>query len=356
MKRVPVDALTDFGKALLAARGAPEDVATAVARSLVYADMRGVASHGVVRLPIYLERLERGMVNAVAEPAPERDDGATVLLDGRNNFGAHVGRRAMGLAVERARAHGIALVGVKRSNHFGTAAFFVDAALAAGQVALVLSNASQTMPPVGGRRPFLGTNPLCIACPTPREAPFVLDMATSVVARGKIIFAARAEEPIPEGWAVDAEGRPTTDAAAGLEGSVLPVGGAKGFGLAMAIDILSGVLTGAGFGPTVNNMYENWQDPQDVGHAFLSIDITRFMPLETFSSRIDAYIDALKAAPRAPGVDELLYAGELEHRHAEAARAKGVALPSALVDDLDTIAMRLRIPHRLGAAGARAAE
>lgn len=356
MSRVPEGALADFGTALLTAAGAPGRVARTVARSLVTADMRGIASHGVVRLPIYLERLQRQMVDAAAEPVLERDSGATAVLDGCNNFGAHVGMRAMEAAVGRAYAHGIGVVGVRRSNHFGTAAYFVDGALAAGQVAIVASNASQTMPPVGGKSPFVGTNPLCIACPTNRDAPFVLDMATSVVARGKIIFAAKAGEPIPEGWAVDAEGRPTTNAEAGLAGSVLPVGGAKGFGLSMAIDVLSGVLTGAGFGPTVNNMYENWDEPQNVGHLFVALDIERFIPLPAFLERIGAYIDALKAAPRTEGVDELLYAGELEHRRAEAARAHGVELPAALVEDLNALAERLSVPDRLRPADAAAAE
>lgn len=342
-RRFSVRDLGRFAAGALGAAGAPTEVAETVAESLVFADMRGISSHGLVRLPIYTERLLRSMVSADAEPELKQCSAAAWLMDGRNNFGAYTGVRAMTAAIEAARKTGIALVGVSRSNHFGTAAYFARLALKENQIAIVTSNASQTMPPTGGRRPFVGTNPLCIACPVAEGAPFMLDMATSVVARGKIIFAAQNGQPIPEGWAVDAQGLPTRDALAALDGAVLPLGGPKGFGLAIALDLLSGALTGAGAGPTVRNMYEDWSEPQNVGHLFIAIDIGQLQPIEDFRARMAEYLAALKASPRAPGCDELLYAGELEARRQEESAQSGVALPDGLLDELDTLAGRLGI-------------
>lgn len=341
--RFAPEALTAFCTDALVASGAPQPVAATVAASLVYADVRGVDSHGVLRLPIYMRRVREGMVDVGREPAIIEDRGATALMDGGNNFGAYVGQKALDLAVERARRHGVATVGVRRSNHFGTAAYFAEQAAAGGLVAIIVSNASQTMPPTGGVRPFLGTNPLAIAAPSGGANPFLLDMATSQVARGKIIAAARRGEPIPEGWAIDAEGRPTRDAEAGLAGAVLPLGGAKGYGLSMAIDILAGVLTGAGYGPYVRNMYEDWDNPQDVGHAFILIDIAAFMPLSSFIARMREYLAHLKSEPRAPGVPEILFAGEYEHRLAEGIRANGIVLAPALVEELAALANDLAL-------------
>lgn len=334
---VPHEALTCFCTAVFRNAGVPEPVASVVAESLVYADLRGVESHGVVRMAIYLQRVARAMVDPHADVRIERDGEGTVLIDGGNNFGAYVGVAALDHAVARAERFGICLVGVKRSNHFGTGAYYIRRAIEQGMALIVLSNASQTMPPTGGVRPFLGTNPIAFGFPTGTAAPFILDMATSLVARGKIIMAAKRGETIPLGWAVDRQGHPTTDAQAALEGAVLPLGGTKGSGLAMAIDILAGVLTGAGYGPTIRNMYEDWSDPQNVGHLFIALDIARFMPLAAFNQRLGQYINALKAEPRAPGVDEILYAGEVEHRLEAHRRQAGITLPAQVADDLRSI-------------------
>lgn len=340
MSRVAPGALSTFCEAVFRASGVPAEVAATVADSLVYADLRGVESHGVLRMEIYLRRLAEGMVDPGADTTVVEDGGATLLLDGNNNFGAHVGREALRIAMQRASAHGVAAVGVRRSNHFGTAAYFAEAAARQGFGAIVVSNASQTMPAHGGLKPFLGTNPFALAFPSGKDVPFVLDMATSQVARGKIIAAAKRGDAIPPGWAIDAAGQPTTDAQAALDGAVLPLGGAKGSGLSMGIDLLAGVLTGAGFGPTVNNMYENWQDAQNVGHFFILIDLARFGALATFTSRFSEYVALLRAAPRAAGFDEILYAGEFEHRLAEDRKARGLDLPDSLVSDLRTLGDR----------------
>ncbi|HEY0836840.1 MAG TPA: Ldh family oxidoreductase [Azospirillum sp.] len=339
--RVQADRLTGFCGAVFRGAGVPGTVADMVAESLVYADLRGVESHGVVRTEIYLRRAAEGMIDPHAEVTLVRDDGCTALADGGNNFGAYVGAQALDRAMERARRHGVCALGVRHSNHFGTGAFYARRAVREGMALIVLSNASQTMPPTGGVRPFIGTNPIAFGFPTGRpkgdEVPFVLDMATSLVARGKIIVAAKRGEAIPLGWAVDRHGNPTTDAQAALEGAVLPLGGPKGSGLSMAIDILAGVLTGAGFGPTVNNMYENWAEPQNVGHFFIVLDIERFIPLASFTDRIGRYIDLMKAEPMAPGVPEILHAGEVEHRLEQRRRFEGIELPDKVAEELTAL-------------------
>lgn len=323
--------------------GLPKENALVVAESLVEADLRGVDSHGVVRTSIYLKRLEEGMMEANADITAVSETDFMALLDGKNNFGSVVGSSALELAIEKAKKNGIGLVGVKNSNHFGTGAYYAKKAVDKDMILLVLSNASQTMPPTGGVRPFLGTNPLAIGVPTGTDIPFILDMATSVVARGKIIVAAQKGESIPLGWAVDKDGNPTTDAEAALDGSVLPLGGPKGYGISMFIDILAGVLTGAGFGKYVNNMYENWNDPQNVGHFFLAINVSNFMPVELFKERMDLYISDLKAEPKAPGVEEIFIPGEIEHRRTLERKEKGIELPVKVVQELAEIGEKYQL-------------
>ncbi|OUM95766.1 MAG: malate dehydrogenase [Thermobacillus sp. ZCTH02-B1] len=319
------------------AAGVPEHNAFLVAESLVQANLRGVDSHGVVRTPIYLARIRRKMVDPNAEITVVRESEGTALVDGGNNFGAVVGVRATQIAIDKAKRAGAAFVGVKRSNHFGTGAYYALKAIEQKMMLMVMSNASQTMPPTGGVRPFIGTNPLAVGVPAGRAVPFLLDMATSVVARGKIIVAAQKGQPIPLGWAVDRHGNPTTDPEAALEGAVLPVGGAKGYGISLMIDILCGVLTGAGFGRYVNNMYENWEEPQNVGHVFIAVDISRFMPLERFEARMEQYIREIKQEPKAPGVEEILIPGEIEHRRTLELMKHGIELPEKLAEELDAI-------------------
>ncbi|BFT74723.1 Ldh family oxidoreductase [Paenibacillus sp. P36] len=338
--------LQSFCREVFTRAGVPADRATTVAESLVQADLRGVESHGVVRTGIYLKRVEKGMMDPHAEPNIVSEHGSTALLDGSNNFGAVVGSFALDMAMKRAKQYGAGVVGVKGSNHFGTGAYYAKKAIEQNLILLVMSNASQTMPPSGGIRPFIGTNPLCIGVPAGEENPFILDMATSVVARGKIIVAAQKGEAIPLGWAIDKEGNPTTDAEAALEGSVLPVGGPKGYAISMFIDILSGVLTGAGYGQYVNNMYENWDEPQNVGHFFIAVDISHFIPLELFKQRVDLYIRQIKNEPKAPGVNEILVPGEIEHRQTERLKREGIQLPLKVVDELNDIGLKYGLQFR----------
>ncbi|MFD1636205.1 Ldh family oxidoreductase [Evansella tamaricis] len=332
-RRFHWERLEQFTEKLFEKAGLPKQDAKTVAESLVEANLRGIDSHGVVRTGIYMQRIEAGMIS-IHEEMEVNEDGPVILLDGKNHIGAVVGDKALQLAMDTTKKHGVSLVGVKGSNHFGTCAYFLQKALKEDLAMIILSNASQTMPPTGGIRPFIGTNPFSFAAPAGKHNDFILDMATSVVARGKIINAAQKGEKIPLTWAVDKFGNDTTDAEEALQGAVLPMAGPKGYALSMFIDILCGVLTGAGFGQYVNNMYENWKDPQNVGHFYIGINISKFMPMEQFKERMDQYFDEIKAEPKAPGTSEIYIPGELEFRCKEERRKKGIELPLKVEEEL----------------------
>jgi LDH2 family malate/lactate/ureidoglycolate dehydrogenase len=343
------DKLQFFCRQVFEKAGVSPERAEIVADSLVQADLRGVDSHGVVRTAIYLKRVEAGLLDPHSHPKVMESGDVTAIVDGRNNFGAVVGMTALEFALQRAKEKGAAVVGVKASNHFGTGAYYALKAIEKNMILIVMSNASQTMPPTGGIRPFIGTNPLCVGIPAGRALPYVLDMATSVVARGKIIVASQKQQSIPAGWAIDKDGNPTTDADEALNGSVLPLGGPKGYAISMFIDILAGVLTGAGFGKYVNNMYENWEQSQNVGHFFIAIDIGRFIPIDLFKERMDTYIREIKAEPKATGVAEILIPGEIEHRTVLKRKEEGIELPIKVAEELAEIGRKFGLDINLAA-------
>ncbi|MCF6409577.1 Ldh family oxidoreductase [Pseudalkalibacillus salsuginis] len=305
-----------------------------VAESLVAANLRGVDSHGVTRVPIYVKRLKEGAVNPRPEIKVIQESDATLLIDGDDGMGQMVGRKAMELGIEKGKKSGGVHIGVTRSSHFGAGAYFVKRAVEEDMVAFAMSNAPSTMAPWGGIQPYFGTNPYAFGIPAGKHEPILLDMATSVVARGKIIMAAQDGNDIPTGWAIDDKGRPTTDSNAALAGSVLPFGGPKGYGIAMMIDIMSGVLTGAGFGPHINNIYGDYDKPQNVGHFFQLIDVNRFMPAELFKQRVDQMIDEIKSSPAAEGVEEIFVPGEIEYQAEQKRLENGIDLSEEVYEDI----------------------
>ena len=339
--RIPLPALHSFCRDVLIAAGLPSDSAGLISDSLTGADARGLSSHGAARLlPVYVRRLAAGTTRARPNLRIERRRGNVALVDGDSGAGQVVGSWAMGLAIELAREAGAGVVGVRRSSHFGTSAFFVEQAAAAGMIGIALTNAPSNMPPAGGRSKYFGTNPLAIGFPGGEDAPVVLDMSTSVVARGKIVMAHKAGEPIPPGWAIDEDGNPTQDTAAALRGAVLPMAGYKGAGLALMIDVLCGVLTGAAFGRQIVDLYDEGEQQQNVGHFFVAVDIDTLMPLELFRARMAEFAAEVRAQPRLPGVERIYLPGEPEQaKSAEAAR-HGVLLPEASWLELDELARR----------------
>jgi len=336
LARIGAARLEEFCRHLLVRAGMTEAEAAVVAAVLVDASLEGVETHGVSRLPVYVRCLRRGRINPRPQLAVRRD-GAVALVDGDNGMGQLVGVRAMEVAVQLAREYGVGAAAVKRSNHFGAASYYCKLAARAGMVGVAFTNSSPGIPPWGGRRAYLGTNPIAFAFPGP-EYPVVVDLSSSTVARGNIILAAREGKPIPAGWALDREGRPTTDPRAALEGAVLPVGGAKGYALALAVEVMAGILTGASFGPRVGWIYDDGLEPADVGHFFLALDIGRFLPREEFVARLGMMIREVKAVPLAEGYNEIFVPGERRFLRAQKQRLEGIPLEPGLIAELNRLA------------------
>lgn len=324
-----------FARRLLQAQGVPERDAATAARCLVEADLRGVDTHGLMRLPVYLDRLRRGLVDPAPKLAVERRTPVVGALDGQNGLGFVVGTHAMRDAVEAARVYGIGIVLVRRSTHFGMAASYVLQAIEAGMMSMVFSNASRAMPPWGGREALLGTSPFAAGAPGGTLPPFVLDMAPSVAARGKIRRAERRGETISLGLALDKDGRPTTDPTAALAGVVLPIGGPKGSGLAMMMDIFAGVLTGAAFAGDVGDQQKVLDRPQNVGHLFLALKPDVFVSEADFRQRMDTLVTRVRGVPLAEGFDEILLPGEIEARETVRRQRSGIPYAPAEVSALD---------------------
>ncbi len=328
------ETLTEYVSRVLQKCDLSEKDSAVVAESLVSANLRGVDSHGVTRLPIYIKRLKSGVVNPKPNIKVLEESDATLLIDGDDGMGQVVGTEAMRLGVEKAKKNGAVYIGVQRSTHFGTGAYFVQQGVRNDMITYAMSNAPSTMAPWGGTQPYIGTNPYAFGIPAGKHNPLVLDMATSVVARGKVILAEQKGEEIPEGWAIDQEGKPTTDARSALQGSVLPFGGPKGYAISLMIDVMSGVLTGAGFGPHINNIYGDFDKPQNVGHFFQLIDVNQFMSSESFKGRIDQMINEIKSSPKAEGVDEIYLPGEIETNIQRERKRDGIILDREVYEDI----------------------
>ncbi len=331
-----VDRLRSFIVRVIESVGLSGDFSPVFADCLIAADLRGVKSHGIVRLPAYVQRVETGVMTPSAAMQFSRDEGATALLDAANGFGQVAGQRAMSRAIEKARTHGAGIVAVRNSNHFGIASFYAMQALDQDMIGIVSTNSSPAMNPYGTLAPLLGTNPIAIAVPAGAEKPIVLDMSTSVVARGKIRHAALTGSPIPEGWATDAEGRPTTDPREALKGSLEPIGGVKGSGLSLMVDILCGVLSDSCLTGDVKTIVDT-SGPARTGHFFCALDVSRFMPSQNFKKSVDAVIRRIKGLPARDG-GRIALPGEIEYDLAEKRRREGIPLDAAVVETLNVVA------------------
>lgn len=331
-------ALKEFTTDVFVHFGLSRPHAAIVARTLVRANLRGGDTHGIARIPSYLERFRAKLINPHPDLRGESRFPWAVAVDGDNAMGPVVAAHAMGEAVARAQTLGIGGATARRSNHFGAASLFALEAVEKDCIGIVLSPASKSLAPYGSREPLFGTNPVAVAVPAGRHAPWVMDMATSIAARGHIRLAAQRGEAIPEGWALDDEGRETTDAKRALRGVMLPFAGPKGSALAMMIDILGGVLAGSAFGGEVRDMNFDFEAPQDVGHFFLAFRVDSFMDPKIFGARMEEEIARLKALRPAAGFSEVCYPGELEARTEERRLREGIPVTSEVVAALERVA------------------
>jgi LDH2 family malate/lactate/ureidoglycolate dehydrogenase len=344
--RVDADRLLEFASAVYSSAGLPMDDARLVADTLVQADLWGHQSHGVLRLGWYLDRVRNGVMKPKTRQEFVLDAGAMALIDGHDGVGHVLSVLATREAIKRAKAHGIGAVGVRNSNHFGTCMYYTLMAAREGCMMFLTTNGGPAMPPWGGMRKIIGTNPWSIATPAGRHPPFVVDMANTGVARGKIYLARQKRQPIPLGWALTVDGAPTTDPQEAIDGIILPMAEHKGYAIAMMVDVLSGVLTGSGFLTQVHSPYKT-AEKSNCGHLFMAMNIEVFQPLAQFNARMEEYIAELKATPRAQGFDEIFYPGEMEARNDVRNRREGLELPQDTLDDLRRIARETGLESKL---------
>jgi len=332
--------LTEFTTEIFRKAGLPQEHAVIVAQGLVKADLRAVESHGVSRIPMYLERRRRGVVNPKPNITVERVAGAVALVDGDDGMGFIVGRRGMDEAIKLAAECGIGMVGARRSTHYGMAALYVLQAIEAGYISMAMTNSSPAIPVWGGRTTFLGAAPFAAGVPSGTCEPYVLDMAMTVIARGKIRLAATHGRPIPEGLALDSEGRPTTVAKKAFEGVCLAFGGVKGAALSMLMDLMAGMFTGANYAGEVKSLYFDHSAPQNVGHLLIAMRPDLFISRQEFKDRADHFVHTVKKLPRAAGCDEILIPGEPEDRAERLRRRTGIPLTEQEIRELKAEAQR----------------
>ncbi|MCL4860904.1 MAG: Ldh family oxidoreductase [Caldilineaceae bacterium] len=338
---IPERKLSAFVVDVLSAVGVPTDDATIVADCLLTANLSGVDSHGVVRLAHYIRRLENGTIKARPHLTFTRTAPAMGLLDGGDGLGHVVAYHATTHAMDLAAEAGTSVVVVGNSSHFGMAGFYVLRMVEAGYAGVSMTATDRMLVPYGARKAFFGTNPICFGFPTD-GIPVVLDMATTSIAWGKVALAAVEGHPIPDSWALDAQGNPTTDprAVAGLH----PAAGPKGSGLAMVIDIFCSLLAGMPWGPHINRMYAEMDAPRHLGHLIMAIDVNRFLPLARFKQNLAAMVQELTALEPAAGFDQVHYPGQLEGLQRAQRRATGIPIEAGLADELAQLGQRYHVP------------
>jgi LDH2 family malate/lactate/ureidoglycolate dehydrogenase len=322
----------------------PPSDARSIAELMVRADVQGSEGHGVFRLPQYIRRIKGGAVNVKPRIRVERESAGMALVDGDNGMGHLVMRFATARAIEKAKQAGIAWVGVKWSNHAGPASLYAGMPAEHGMIGLYLAvgNANH-LPAWGGIDMLLSTNPIAVAVPAGEEPAIVLDMATTVAAYGKVKTKAQRGETMPEGWMMDRQGKPLTDPSRANEGFLLPIGGYKGYGLALIFGLLAGTLNGAAMGRDVVDFNADDTTPTNTGHSIVAIDVEAFQPLAEFRKSVDALIRDLRGSQRLPGVSEIRLPGDGSRAAREDRLRNGIPLPPALAASLAQLAAELKI-------------
>lgn len=347
MAHIPFATLSRFTRGAVARMGMHARDAEIFADVLVSGSLRSHPSQnqGVQQLPLYWSRMQEGVVNRTAMFEVVRQEGSTALTDAHDGLGHVMSVHAMELAIKMALEVGAGVVAVRHSTHFGIAAYYPLLAMRHGCIGIAFSNAAPEIAPWGGSRATVGTNPWAVGVPSSGDAPVVLDMATSTSGKGAIEWHLRAGLPIPQDWALTAEGERTEDAAAGMLGTLFPLGGPKGYAMAVIIDALTGVLTGSAFGPAVFASRRH-----DVGHLMIAIDISRFLPLDSFNKRMESFITQIRSSPITPGSGPVLLPGEIEYRREQEARRLGVPIPREKLAALQRLGEELHVPVSLSDA------
>lgn len=343
--RLPASTLTAFAADILAACGMAEAQARAAAELVVEADLIGAGTHGVIRLPMYVEWLRGGHLNPAAKIRLVTRSGGTALIDGDNGFGHLVVAEAARTAIAIARETGVAWVGTRGSNHAGAGGIYAAMPVAQDMIGIYAAvSGANHMAVWGGAEPRLGTNPIAIGVPAGEEPPVILDIATSLSSMGAVKKHALEGRPIPDTWlASRADGSPITDPARAAEGFLLPIGGHKGSGLALMIGLLAGVLNGAAFGRDLRHFADSASRAANTGQLVIALDVSCFLPVDAFKSEIDRHVRDLRTSPRLPGVEAIRLPGDERARRRRRHLAEGVALEPKLIANLDALAGSLGV-------------
>lgn len=332
-----VNILNEFCINMLIKAGHDSKNAEIISDTLMFAELRNVTSHGIVRLPTYIERMEKGLINAnVAMKFNNNQAAAVTMLYADNGMGQVAGYKAMKQAISIAKLYGIGMAAVKNSNHFGVASYYSMMALKENMIGLVMTNASPAIAPFGTKTPLLGTNPLTVAVPAKDDKPIVLDMSMSTVARGRIRMCALQNKEMPLDWGLDGEGNPTTDPNEALNGSLVPIGGVKGSGLSLVVDLLTGVLTGTSLTGEVKTVTD-MSGPSNTSHVFIAINIESFINPEVYKTNVDLVIDKIKKLPP-KGNNEIFMAGEIEQNLMDKRKIEGIPVEIEVVNLLNKLA------------------
>ncbi|MBZ4654456.1 MAG: hypothetical protein JG781_1813, partial [Peptococcaceae bacterium] len=336
-----IDNLRQFLQNCFFKVGVPEEDCVIVTDNLLKAELWGIDTHGISRFPIYLRRLQKGLVNPKPKIRIEKRLVAVLLVDGDNGLGSVVTAKSLNKGMAVADTYGVCAVGIKRSNHFGAAGYYSNLGAQKGYITIILTNGPPAIPPWGGKEPYFGTNPLAFGLPRQGKPPIIVDLATSLVARGKIIRAAKEGKPIPPDWALNKEGYPTTKAEEALEGILLPMAGPKGYALSLAVEYLAGVLAGAGFGRDVAWQYGNSETEANVGHLLILLKPEAFLDPTDYYSRTERFCEEIKSIALAPDSPGIRLPGERGYKLEQELRKKGIEVTENLANELWTIAREL---------------
>lgn len=331
--KYPVDSIRQFGIAVSIKAGMTQQNAEIFIDGMIAADLRNIRSHGITKFRGYLSRVEHGVSDIQAEPSIERTAPSTLAVDGCNGMGSTVAWKTMEACIQTARETGVAFAAVKNASHHGIGGYYVMHAAEQDMIAFEVCNSPKLVAPFGGAKPLLGTNPISIAIPAGQHPMLVCDMATSVVAKGKIALAIKEGRSIPDHWALDAEGRKTTDPVAANVGTLLPFGGPKGYALALIIDVLCHCLAGANDSQHIPRVFENLAEPSNIGYCMCVIDIGKFLPLHAFQQSVDELFNSIKRCPPAEDFSGVLIPGEIEFAAAQKNLAEGIELSEPVLKE-----------------------
>ncbi len=347
-KIIPADEIFNFAKDCFLQAGFNDTDASLIAENMKEADLRGLSTHGVLRIPMYLERVKKGVLDQKAKPELAVETDSFSIWDAKNGMGVIASVKAMDMAISKAKEKGLYLSGVRNSNHFGAAAFYTMRASQQKMIGFCCSNTEPLMPAPSGAEKIVGNNPFSIAFPGGKNPDIVVDMAVSSVAIGKIVLADKKGISIPNGWATDSNGKETNDPKEALDGGfLLPVGGPKGYGLSIAIDILSGIIMSSGFGAHVRCPFHDFSGSQNLGHMFLALNIEKFLSISQYTENIEELIDRIKNSKRAPDTNEIFLPGEIEYKNKIKNSKNGISLPQDLINELHLYANELGVKENL---------